>query len=146
MFWMQHIKKCLIRPSSWSPKFPIPLGWLKKSKEWRRCKFIQLILVLTTLLIIWNYIYICIFQFFPDGSVTSLSDLILIVNDNNPLALQTIESQGLPTDCWSHFQLSADRGKRSSHKVESACHCWLSKLRLPIQLNSYHSTSWKQHT
>ena len=29
-----------------------------------------------------------------------------------PLALQYIEDQGLPTDCWSHFHLFAVRGER----------------------------------
>ena len=36
------------------------------------------------------------------------------INYNNPLALRSLEGQGLPTDSWPHFHLSADRRVRSS--------------------------------
>ena len=39
---------------------------------------------------------------------------VITFNSNNPEALQLIESLGLPTDCWPHFQFFANSSEGSS--------------------------------
>ena len=41
-------------------------------------------------------------------------NLLLNNKGNNPIAQHSIQGQALPTDCYSHVHLSADRGERSS--------------------------------
>ena len=43
----------------------------------------------------------------------------LLILVNNLVASHPCAGQGQPTDCWSHFHLSTDRGEKSSNLFRS---------------------------
>ena len=57
-----------------------------------------------------------------------------------------IECQGLPSDCWSHVQLVNDHpislGMICGQQIGSPSKCWLSRLKLPLQISNYPNSSW----
>ena len=60
-------------------------------------------------------------------------------NNNNPVALQPTEGQGLPTDCWPHRDERSSNQFRGDMKSASQVpkHRWFSRPGLPLQISVY---------